>query len=177
MDAFESLIKILLENDGLWVRSSVNVELTKKEKINIGRPSSPRWELDLVAYNASKNEIYVIECKSYIDSPGADQRDLSIDGKNARRYKLFTEEKLRKVVFMRLKKDLIKKGFCNKNTKILLGLAAGKIAGKKEDIKKYFEDRKMIFYSPDWIKKNLELMKAERYKNNIAYIVSKILLR
>jgi len=37
--------------DGYWVRTSVKVDLTKEEKVQIGRPSSPRWELDIVGYS------------------------------------------------------------------------------------------------------------------------------
>ena len=56
MDSFETLVGSLLEKDGFWVRTSVKVELTAEEKRKIGRPSSPRWELDLVAYKAKSNE-------------------------------------------------------------------------------------------------------------------------
>src|SRR5262245_43986030 len=57
MDAFESLISMLLRHQGYWTTPSFKVELTKEEKRNIGRTSSPRWELDLVAYKGSTNEV------------------------------------------------------------------------------------------------------------------------
>jgi len=50
MNAFEALIALLLRRQGYWVQTSFKVKLTKAEKRRIGRPSSPRWELDLVAY-------------------------------------------------------------------------------------------------------------------------------
>jgi hypothetical protein len=52
MDSFETLVGSLLEKDGYWVRTAMKVDLTKEEKRKIGRPSTPRWELDLVAYKA-----------------------------------------------------------------------------------------------------------------------------
>ena len=54
--------------EGLWVRTSVKVEITKEEKRLIGRPSSPRWEIDIVAYSGRDNLLYAVECKSYLDS-------------------------------------------------------------------------------------------------------------
>lgn len=53
MDSFESVVSTILERDGYWVKSTFKVGLTKEEKREIGRPSSPRWELDLVAYKGS----------------------------------------------------------------------------------------------------------------------------
>jgi hypothetical protein len=50
MDAFESLIAMLLRHEGYWTTPSFKIELTKKEKVSIGKASSPRWELDLIAY-------------------------------------------------------------------------------------------------------------------------------
>jgi hypothetical protein len=47
--AFEQVIAELLWRNGYWVQTSFKVELTKLEKIKIGRPSSPRWEIDIVA--------------------------------------------------------------------------------------------------------------------------------
>jgi hypothetical protein len=32
----------------------------------IGRHSSPRWEVDIVAYRGRDNLLQVVECKSYI---------------------------------------------------------------------------------------------------------------
>src|ERR1019366_2421900 len=70
MDAFEQLVSEILWMEGYWVRTSAKVDLTKEEKRQIGRPSSPRWELDIVAYSGRDNLLKVIECKSYLDSRG-----------------------------------------------------------------------------------------------------------
>ncbi len=65
MDAFEQVVSEILWIDGFWVRTSVKVDLTKEEKVRIGRPSSPRWELDIVGYSGRDNTLHVVECKSY----------------------------------------------------------------------------------------------------------------
>lgn len=50
MDAFEQLAADLFWNLGYWVCTEFKVALTAHEKREINRPSSPRWEVDLVAY-------------------------------------------------------------------------------------------------------------------------------
>jgi hypothetical protein len=103
MDAFEQLVSEILWMEGYWVRTSVKVELTKDEKRQIGRPSSPRWELDIVAYSGRENLLKIVECKSYLDSRGVALRAFDgSDDKSAERFKLFTDERLRAVVFERL---------------------------------------------------------------------------
>lgn len=61
MDAFESLVALLLHRDGYWTTTGFKVELTKEEKRRIGRPSSPRWELDVIGYNLNKLIVAIIE--------------------------------------------------------------------------------------------------------------------
>lgn len=70
MDAFENVVASILERKGYWTRTSVKVALTKEEKVEIGRPSSPRWELDVVGYKGGDNRLVVLECKSFLNSPG-----------------------------------------------------------------------------------------------------------
>ena len=70
MDAFEKLVAEILWAEGHWVQTSVRVNLTKEEKVRIGRPSSPRWEIDVVGYRGRDNILQVVECKSYLDSRG-----------------------------------------------------------------------------------------------------------
>jgi hypothetical protein len=101
MDAFEELVAESLWMDGHWVRTSVKVELTKEEKRAIGRPSSPRWELDIVAYNGRDNLLRVVECKSYLDSLGVQAKGFDAESENASRYKLFNDALLREIVFRR----------------------------------------------------------------------------
>src|ERR1700691_5039850 len=98
---------------GFWVRTSVKVELTKEEKRLIRRHSSPRWELDIVGYNGRDNFLRIVECKRYFDCTGV--RASGFDGSNAdhaKRYKLFNEPELRRVVFNRLCLQFVESGAC-----------------------------------------------------------------
>jgi len=112
MDSFESVVAAILEQDGYWLRTSFKVNLTKEEKRKIGRHSSPRWEIDLVAYKAATNELLVVECKSYLNSPGVRYLDVAGTGRSPERYKLFIDDVLRRVVISRLKKQLLEYCSC-----------------------------------------------------------------
>lgn len=94
MDAFESLISMLLRHDGYWTIPSFKVELTKAEKRQVGRFSSPRWEIDLIAYCGATNEVLAIECKWFLDSRGVLFRSGKFDP--PKRYKMFTDADLRR---------------------------------------------------------------------------------
>ncbi len=109
MDAFEQVVSEIPGTVGLWVRTSINVELTPKQKALIGRPTSPRWELDIVAYSGLENLLYAVERKSYLNSRRVTFAGLTgADTATAGRYKLFSKanDTLRKVVFDRLKTQL-----------------------------------------------------------------------
>jgi len=66
MDAFEQLVGEILWMEGFSLRKSVKAEITKEEKRHIGRPSSPRWEIDIVAYSGRDNLLKAADCKSYL---------------------------------------------------------------------------------------------------------------
>lgn len=180
MHAFEGLVASLLERSGYWVRSSVKVELTKEEKRSIGRPSSPRWELDLVGYNASRNELLILECKSYLDSTGVSLQDLrSPDAKNATRYKLFTEPELYRVVANRLALQLLEAGACREDPSIQLGMAVGKVAPDTDlaELASFFSDRGWRLWGPDRIVSALRRLASDGDDNSEAAMVAKLLLR
>ena len=178
MDSFESIVKTIFENRGYWVKTSFKVNLSKEEKRKIGRPSSPRWELDVVAYKGGSGELLVIECKSYLDSPGVKSEGLK-SGKYKERYKLFNEKTLREVVFSRLLAQLRELGSCRKNTKIKLCLAAGKVATDKDrvEISEYFKEKGWEFYSDEWIKSELVNLSQSGYENEVAIVATKLLTR
>jgi hypothetical protein len=131
MDSFESIVQTIFENNGYWVKSCFKVDLSKEEKQQINRPTSPRWELDVIAYKGVSKELLVIECKSYLDSPGVKADGLK-KGKYQERYKLFNEENLRQVVFKRLLAQLVESGLCPEDTSVKLCLACGKVASEKD---------------------------------------------
>jgi hypothetical protein len=177
MDAFESLISMLLSHDGYWTTPSFKVELTKEEKRLIGRPSSPRWELDVVAYKGSTNEVLAVECKSFLDSTGVIFRKGMFEPK--RRYKLFTNDALRSVVLDRLVKQLYETGACARSPRVKLCLAVGKIAGKsdRDGLLKHFASNEWLLFDAYWIRERLLKASQHSYENEIAFVVSKLLLR
>jgi hypothetical protein len=176
MDAFESLVSMLLQHDGYWTRPSFKVELSKAEKRLIGLPSCPRWEIDLVAYKGSTNELLAIECKSFLDSRGVVFRNNEFEPQKT--YKLFTKPTLRKVVLSRLAKQLAMQGSCPR-MKPTLCMAVGKIASgtSREALKQHFVKHKWELFDEDWLYSRLKSAAIKSYENDIAFVVSKILLR
>lgn len=157
MDHFESIIKTLLEHEGNWVRQSFKVNLTKQEKRDIGKHSIPRPEIDLLAFNVKDNQVLALEAKSYLDSLGVRYNDLCESYEIPEgRYKLFTCQNYRSVVFSRLKKDLSGLNMANDSTTINLGLAAGNVyQSKSSEIKSLFANNGWSFWSPEDIKQKV----------------------
>ncbi len=179
MDHFEAIIKTLLEHEGHWVRQSFKVNLTKQEKRDIGKPSMPRPEIDLLAYNASTGRITALEVKSYLDSPGVKYNELCKSQEVPEgRYKLFTCKNYRNVVFARLKKDLIDLNMASESTTIILGLAAGNVyQSNSKNIKNLFSNNDWVFWSPKDIKQKVYELASKGYENEPAIITAKILMR
>lgn len=178
MNAFESLVASLLEQEGYWVRTSFKVDLTKAEKRAIGKPSSPRWELDLVAYKPDCNDLRVIECKSYLDSKGVQARDFNEAGKfNARRYKLFNDRTLREVVLNRAVRQLVGSGMCRPEPQVVLCLAAGRICSDADEsrLAALFTEQKWVLLTKKWILDGLRTMSRSGYENSAASIVAKLM--
>lgn len=177
MDAFESLVATLLCRDGYWVWPSFKVDLTKAEKRRIGRHSTPRWEIDLVAYKGSTNEVLAVECKSFLDSTGVVFRRGRFE--RERRYKLFMDQALRRVVLKGLARALRRDGLVRANPRVVLCLAAGKIARKSDrtGLDRHFRRRGWRLFDSTWAHDGLRRASVGRYENDIAHVVAKILLR
>ncbi|MGB7211432.1 MAG: hypothetical protein WBC97_02290 [Gemmatimonadales bacterium] len=178
MDSFEQVVAAVLHRQGYWLLPSLKIDLSKGEKRRIGRHSSPRWEIDIVAYDATANHVIAVECKSYMDSSGVQVATFA--GSNLldqARYKMFFEPKLRRVVLAALGRQLVNRGFCRRNPRITLGLAAGKIKGDKKWLKRYFMKRNWHLFTPDDLCLALSEMSDEGYENSVAAMVAKLLLR
>lgn len=151
MDYFEAIIKTLLEHEGYWVRQSFKVNLTKQEKREIGKPSIPRPEIDLLAYKPDEKEVIAIEAKSLLDSPGVRLNSLEEaytvpEGQ----YKMFTCEKYRAIIFHRLQQDLQESGMAIPGFSLRLGLVAGNIyQNRSAEIREYMKSRGWFFWSPE----------------------------
>lgn len=178
MDAFEYVVGMLLERQGYWTRPSFKVELTKDEKRFIERPSSPRWELDLIAYRGASNDLLVVECKSYLDSRGVAYGAFLAEEASGR-YKLFTDQRLRETVLARLVIQLAQTQLCASSPTVTLCLAAGKFVSAQDrtQLHAHFEQRGWHLFDDEWIRKGLTDVANCGYENDIAIVVSKILLR
>ncbi|MCA1749637.1 MAG: hypothetical protein ABR601_00025 [Parasphingopyxis sp.] len=175
MDAFEQLVSEILWAGGYWVQTSVKVNLTKAEKRRINRPSSPRWELDVVGYQAQSNRLLVLECKSYINSRGVRWVDVCGNSSSSR-YKLFREPTLRRVVLNRLCRQMVSAGSCAPGVTACLGLAAGKIYGADQsELEKSFAQNGWVFFGPDWLSGKLKELSAGQYENQVSAVVAKLL--
>lgn len=179
MDHFESLISTLLEADGYWIRRSFKVNVTKEEKKLIGKPTIPRPEIDILALRFETNEVVAMEVKSFLDSGGLALKHLEAEYDAPEgRYKLFTSMNYRAIVLGRLKQDLIACGMANEGTKVVLGLAVGKIhLNRSEPIKGFMEQRGLMFWSPEDIKRKVTALALRDYENDPAIMVAKVLLR
>lgn len=178
MDAFEQLAADLFWNDGYWVRTGVKVELTREDKLAIGRHSSPRWEIDLVAYSASRNELLALECKSYLDSGGVHAAHFAPGSKYAHRYKLFHDPVLRGTVLERLRSQFVERGLCAADVRVRLGLIhAHATSHNAALLAGIFQANGWLLFGPEWVKDHLQRLSAGSYENNTAAVVAKLLLR
>jgi hypothetical protein len=162
------------------VRTSVKVELTKEEKRSIGRPSSPRWELDIVAYSGRDNLLKIVECKSYLDSPGVKLGGLDgSDEKLAERFKLFGDDQLRNVVFNRLRLQFAESGACRANAVVKLCLACGRVATDTDraGLHNLFAEKGWELWDELWLREHLTRMSDQGYENQVSAVVAKLLLR
>jgi hypothetical protein len=134
--------------------------------------------LDVVAYRGRDNDLRVVECKSFLDSPGVECT--AFNGTNpaaAKRYKLFCDATLRRVVLGRLKQQLVAAGFCAQDPTVRLCLAAGKIRGDETWLRSHFEANGWLLVGPDSIRSELRALRDAGYENSVAAIVTKLLLR
>jgi len=180
MDAFESVVGEILWREGYWVQSSLKVVLTKQEKAVIGRPTTPRWELDLVGYSGRRNELLVVECKSYLDSLGvAFSAFDGTDKKFASRFKLFNDGALWNVVCNRLCRQLADAGLIGQEPNVKLALVCGKIVRDKdrELLQKHFDRNGWLLWDDRWLRQKLLEMSRGGYENSPVAVVAKLLGR
>lgn len=178
MDAFESVVSAILRGRGYWTTLNWKVALTKDEKRAIGRHSSPRWELDVVGYRGSTNELLVMECKSFLDSPGVRSETFAGNQpEDEKRYKLFFDDALRTTVLDALVRQLVQDRFCAATPTCRLGLAAGKVYGDEAWLKGHCASKGWEFLGPSDIREELRKLRDVGYENDVATVVAKILLR
>lgn len=177
MDAFESLIALLLRRNGYWTVTNLKVELTKAEKRAIGTPSAPRWEIDVVAFKGATNELLAVECKSFLDSTGVVFRHGTFDPPD--RYKMFSREKTRTVVLEAMTRQLRHSGACDANAKVKLALATGHIARKSDrpGLSAHFKKHGWLLFDELWITEQLAAIAHADFEDELAIVVAKLLER
>jgi hypothetical protein len=174
VDAFEHVIAGIHARQGYWTAISHKVPLTASDKAAIGRTSSPRWEIDVIAYKPTENVVKAIECKSYLDSPGVARRGFE-GGKNL---KLFNEPVLRHVVLSRLLQSLKETGAILPDASVQLCLAAGRMVAKHRPwVVEHFTRSGWELLTPEDIRKQIVAMAEGGYENSIEAVTAKMLLR
>jgi len=178
MNAFEELVADLLRQQGYWVDTSVKVKLSAKDKAAIGKPSAPRWEIDVVAYKGATNELLAVECKSYLDSAGV--RLAALDGsapRHAKRFKLFNDEKLCGIVLRRLVDGLVAGDSIARKPTVTLALACGKVASEanRDKLARLFEEKGWRLFDDRWIRTQVQASAKAAHHDSVAMMVAKIL--
>ena len=178
MNAFETIVKVFLEEKGYWVRQSVKARISKEDKVALDLPSMPTPEVDLVALNLKENELLLVEAKSLLGSYGvyyeavSDKKD-----KLAERYRLFTNRKFREVVTKALREDYLERGLINEKTKINYALAAGHIhSGNEPSIAKYFSDNGWKLFSPSEIKETVKRLSKKVWQDDLIAMTAKLIV-
>ncbi len=179
MDAFESIVGTILRLEGYWTHHLYHVPLTSQEKRYLERPSMPRPELDLVAYRPASNELLVVECKSFLNSPGV--RASAFNDKSDpffKRYKLFNNQPLWETVCKALVRDLRKFGACRPDPAVELCLAAGHIATEKDRVKLHelFDEHGWRLIDDIEIAERLKAASKTAYADDVAILAAKILI-
>ncbi len=177
MNAFEQIVAGLFNQDGYWTRLNYKVDLPKLYKANLGKPSLPRPEIDILAYRAVENRLVWVECKSYLDSRGV-KIDFFIDKSNTNQthYKVFTWPDYRKWVSKALVDQVEKQGLVLPNPKVDYCLVTGHIASEIDRVAlhKYFEEHCWLLIDENQIKEKLQNLSEIGHEDDVADIVAKI---
>lgn len=181
MNAFEYIVSELLHERGYWTRVGYRVNnLTKEDKRAIGKPSLPRPELDIVAFNPRDRHLLIVECKSFLDSTGV--RLSHFDGtseKDALTFKLFNFEPYQSIVKARLVEQMVENGLLHDgNVTPRLAVAAGKIRPMdRAALPPFFESKKWELITPPDIADMIRKRARKGYEDETMTVIAKLLER
>lgn len=181
MDQFERLVATLLEADGYWVRQSHRIKLTSEEKAEIeSHHTSPRVEIDLIAYKPATNDLQIIEVKSFHDSDsGVTCSD--IDGTNSnsdKKYPLVRNPARRELTQRLVLRDLQDQGLVTSTAVPSYCLVLGKASpGESNKIRNYLLSIMWRYWGPEDIKARLQKLAKTGYRDDLVYFTAKSLLR
>lgn len=178
MDAFEHIVARIFETEGFWVRVGYKVDLSKETKQRLGNPNMPRPEIDVLAYTPAKQQLLLIECKGF--GSGVDYESLSNPmAPNAKRFKLFHNNRLYRAVVDRLLQQLKAEGaLASGHCEVKLCLAPAKIKRDNEPkMQMLFERKKWILHPPHWLLGKLHDFAGRGYENDVVTCVVKLLAK
>jgi hypothetical protein len=183
MNAFEDIVAVYLEERGYWVRQHVKVHnITKEDKVALGRFSLPTPEIDIVAYEVVKDTLFIVEVKSLLDSYGVHYNAVSglgnseADKKDAKRYRLFNDDIFRTVITKRLREEYLSEKLINSKTIISYALVAGNIATTwdEEKLKDYFVQKAWWLILPDDIKNGIKELSKKGWEDSVIVMTAKL---
>jgi hypothetical protein len=178
LDYFEQIVAQYLESKGFWVRSGVRVLLSKADKRELGKPSLPRPEIDLIAFNLKANELIAFEVKSYLDSPGVKYESLATTTSGEGRLKILTDPRYQALLAERLKEQCIESKLILPSAKLRFGLAAGNVPRlDREKIKALAEQRGWMYVAPEDISQWVRSLAELAYENDPVVLAAKLILR
>jgi len=180
MNAFEQIAAHFFEAQGYWTRVGFKVDVSKEEKRAIGNPSMPRLEVDVLAFKPGRNELLIMECKSYLDSAGVRiESFVGEDSVHKNTMKLFNRDSLRGLLTSKLLAQLRDKGLLLPNDPtIRYGLVAGRIkAGDEPQLREIFNAKGWLLITPSELAQGLRQFADRGYEDDIATMVVKILER
>ena len=104
---------------------------------------------------------------------------MEVDEKRAKRFKLFSDDRLRSVVFERLRLQFAKSGACRSNAEVKLCLACGHIASDTDrtGLHKHFAQNGWELWDEPWLRERLQRMAQQGYENQVSAVVAKLLLK
>jgi hypothetical protein len=179
MDAFEDLTARLLWREGYWTRQSYKVDLTKEDKVALGKYSMPRPEIDIVAFRPSTNTVAWVECKSYLDSTGVHIG--AFDGTKpnfAKRFRMFNDAAYWDLVTQRFVEQLRRDGLvpATPAPAVEYWLVAGRIAGGcHESVPAHFAANGWTLRDRTWIRTSLQAIAKEGYEDDVVTMAAKLL--
>jgi len=179
MEAFEDLVSQILAMRGYWVRTSVRVPLSDSAFASDPTIKQRNCDLDVLAYSYRDNVVRIVECKSWLDSPGI--RWKSFNGSSEREasfFKLFNNNNLLSDVSKQLTAQLVESGACSSDVQIKLCLAGAKFFSREDKslIRAHFASRGWELYDDDWVRDGLkDMSKLKVYMNRMSHLVSKLL--
>lgn len=180
MNAFEEIVAGLLQQERYWTVIGYKVDLSKEKKAELGKPSLPRPEIDVLAYNVSENKLLWVECKSYLDSRGVTFASfINENDPGAGRYKVFNQPNYRKIVTEELVKQVVATQMTLPNPTVKYCLVAGRIATEpdRKKLKKYFSDNDWLLFDDNWLMVKLVQASTGSYEDDSAILVAKLFAR